>query len=264
MRSRVVPALLVLAMVFGVGGCATLTSSGAAEERARLTVLQMVQSLTTKRPDIDDFARAIDVQFARQLALTIVQIEEYPDAAHGDAFGKLTFLVADSPVQGGFGGTGVPQGPFCFDVEFSYFGYEGDRARGNGVDGVDCPADTGSAVTPDETLLAVLAPNSAEAARQVLTEQGGGSVSSETLKAAISQLLVAPDGEFETAAQPDVIVLDSKIGVALGDAEDCVLVSWVEGVVTDVSAPSVMLQPGELGCRASTAIADPDQLGPPH
>ncbi|WP_411700634.1 hypothetical protein [Conyzicola sp.] len=274
MRVRAVSALLVFAALAGLAGCATVTptvtSEGAAEDRARRTVLDLVQSLTTTRPNIDDFARAINEQFSERLAITIVAVEEYPDAVHGDPFGRLTFLVPDQPIEGGFGGTAEVHGPFCFAVEFSYFGYEGDRQLGDGVDAVDCPPNPVPAVIPEDTTVrAVLAPNAADAARQVLAALGTGPVSSEALdaqqiSAAIAALLVDPEGDYTTAAQPDVVVRDSAVGVAMGDGDDCVLVSWVAGTVADVYAPAVLLQSGELGCQAGTAIADPDSLRSPH
>jgi hypothetical protein len=266
MRKRAAMVLVSFLALASLAGCATLTAQGAAEDRARRSVLDIVQSLTTKRPNIDDFARAIDAQFS----VTIVDIEEYPDAAHGDAFGRLTFFVPDQPIQSGFGGASEDHGPFCFAVEFSYFGYEGDRRYGDGVDAVDCPQNPAPAIVPEDTTVrAVPAPNAAEAARQVLAAIGTGPVSSEVLEAgqiaaAIAELLVDPEGEFAVVAQPDVVVHYSAVGVAMGDADDCVLVSWVAGVVTEVSVPAVLLQPGELGCQAGTAIADPDSLRSPH
>ena len=43
------------------------------------------------------------------------------------------------------------------------------------------------------------------------------------------------------------------------DANDCLLVNLVDDTVNDVYPPAVLLQPGELGCSATTAIADADQ-----
>ena len=103
-----------------------------------------------------------------------------------------------------------------------------------------------------------------DAAHLVLAEIGPDAPSAAEVEAAIAALLIAPEAEFTVTAPPHAVVQGSSIGVAMGAADDCVLVSWIDGVSADVSVPRVLLQPGELGCQATTAIASPDQLRSPH
>jgi hypothetical protein len=50
----------------------------------------------------------------------------------------------------------------------------------------------------------------------------------------------------------------------MGHAEDCVLVKREAGAVTHVVVAPVLLQPGELGCTADTALSPSESLRPPH
>jgi hypothetical protein len=60
------------------------------------------------------------------------------------------------------------------------------------------------------------------------------------------------------------VVDDTRVGVAMGVADDCVLVKSEGDSVEDVYPPPVLLQPGELGCAPGTALTDPEQLRSPH
>lgn len=265
----------VVGAVLGVtvlGGCATLGADGGeggpgaggatasvAEAAARATVLQLARDITSKHPHIDDYARAADERIGDAGTTSIIGLEERPDAAHGDPFGRLTFLVPGDSFDTD------DEGPYCYWVDFSYFGYVGDWETGDGVHGQDCPADAAPVVIPiDTTVREVVASNASEAAHLVLADIGPDAPSAAEVEAAIAALLIAPEAEFTVTAPPHAVVQGSSIGVAMGAADDCVLVSWIDGVSADVSVPRVLLQPGELGCQATTAIASPDQLRSPH
>jgi hypothetical protein len=84
------------------------------------------------------------------------------------------------------------------------------------------------------------------------------------IAARIVALLTPPTSALQALAQPDVVVDSGRIGVALQDSDECLLVKLADDTVTDVYPPAVLLQPGELGCSAATAIAADDQLQSPH
>lgn len=73
-----------------------------------------------------------------------------------------------------------------------------------------------------------------------------------------------PTGEREVAFDPDATVVDGDIGFAMGDADDCLLVKRDVDGVQVLQVPRILLQPGELGCAAGTALQPSDQLRSPH
>ena len=58
-------------------------------------------------------------------------------------------------------------------------------------------------------------------------------------------------------------VVDGDIGFAMGDGDDCLLVKRDVDGVQVLQVPKILLQPGELGCAAGTALQPGDQLGQP-
>jgi hypothetical protein len=263
-----VSAALVLCGV--LGGCALLAGpqpyrAPDPSEIARASVEEALQPIAFDRNDDIFFVARAAAAAVETTSLRLIAIEEDSAGALGEPFGALSFQYPGSDVTDDAGITRVV-GPFCFRVDFDYYGAES-------VDGVvvteqfDCPAEA-VAITPppDETVYPVIAENAREAVRSVLEEvaAGGGSPSTDDIAERIRARLVPPASEFQTLAEPDVAENSGDIGVAMSAAGDCVLVSLVDGAVTDVYPPAVLLQPGELGCAGSTAIADPDLLRSPH
>lgn len=50
----------------------------------------------------------------------------------------------------------------------------------------------------------------------------------------------------------------------MGDGDDCLLVKRDVDGVQVLQVPKILLQPGELGCAAGTALQPGDQLRSPH
>ena len=73
-----------------------------------------------------------------------------------------------------------------------------------------------------------------------------------------------PTGPYDVAYEPAAVVVGGEIGFAIGSGDDCLLVKRTAAGVEVLHAPSVLLQPGELGCRPETALLPPEQLQSPH
>lgn len=298
-----VGAALVAAMATGLAGCAGgWPTSGADAERARAAaiarerVAELARSIGDERPqDVHGFARAAVTEASPETGgesagIELIGIEELQSERVDEPYGRLEFRVSDAFALA----STDPSGPadasepveFCFRVTFDYYGKVGEWSTTDGVDPFDCSPDA-TPVTPpaDTTVREIVAVNAREVAQAVLSERlaTGLPQDAEGIAAAILARLEPPTGEYEVVAEPSVLVeagasgtaggggaggtgstLGVRVGVAMGRAESCVLVKLDDGVVTDVRPPAVLLQPGELGCTPDTALADPEQLRPPH
>jgi len=263
----------MVAVVLALGGCALPGSDQSGPDQsgpdpsaiARAAVEETLHPIAYDRYDDISFAARAAATAIETSSLQLIAIDAVEPQALGDTFGSLSFSLPGSVVTDAAGLT-RDVGPFCFRVDFSFYGAEE-------LDGVvvteqfDCPADA-AAVTPpaDDTVYPVIAENAREAMRSVLEQVAASGESPSTGEVAdrIRALLVAPASELQTLAEPDVAERAGDIGVAIAAGGDCVLVSLVGGTVADVYPPAVLLQPGELGCAGSTAIADPESLRSPH
>ncbi|MDY0912329.1 hypothetical protein [Rathayibacter festucae] len=259
--SRIVPFLAGLAVAALLAGCApTLYGPGdATAEIARTTARESAAALAdrigTDRPDdIDEVAREAAAEGA-----DLVGIESFDAPELDDAFGALTTRTV-----------GVDGEPYCFRIEFDFYGrhsVDGVTTFGTtaGVQDVECDASTPSVAAPPDTREVVVPASNAEAAAvEVLTALPEDPGAIEDIAAAISERLTTPTGPREVAAQPTVAVRGTDVGVAMGHAEDCVLVKREAGAVSRVVVAPVLLQPGELGCTADTALSPAESLRPPH
>jgi hypothetical protein len=262
--TRTIAAAAIVA-VFALTGCAQLIDSATetrARDDARARVQQLVDDIAYDRNDDIDFAARGAVQAAGENSLVqLIGITASEPAVIGDSFGTLEFRVpAGETVDNQ--GVSTPTGPYCFRVGFNYYGAD-DRPP----EQFDCRADA-PVVTPpaDTTVYPTLAENAREAARDVLAEiaASGDVPGSDEIAARIRAQLVPPASALQSLAEPQVAEVDGRIGVSMQDASDCVLVSLVDGAVADVYPPAVLLQPGELGCSPTTAVADPELLRSPH
>ncbi|EXJ50649.1 MULTISPECIES: hypothetical protein [unclassified Microbacterium] len=104
-------------------------------------------------------------------------------------------------------------------------------------------------------------PEGAADAILAVVADASATVSTSELESAILARLTAPTGPYEQLAPLEVVrTADGAIGASMGTERRCVLVRRVDGTER-VYAPRVYLQPGELGCRGTTARSD---LRPPH
>lgn len=277
---------IALGVVFALclGGCATSTpgavNDGAARA-ARISELQarvaeLARDVGDARPsDIDGWARAVAAATTGptgyRAGMSLIAIDALQSDDLNEPFGTLDIRVhtADNPA----GNTETEDtGSYCFRVAFNYYGKVGEWSTSDGVASIDCPPNAPTVTpAPDETIVEVVAVNSREATHAVLAGQSGGASILPTvdqITSAITARLQPPTGTFTITAPPQVVIdPDSstlRIGVAMGTAHDCVLVKSEDGIVSDVYPPAVLLQPGELGCSPSTALASDEQLRPPH
>ncbi len=246
---------------------ALLTSCSAASGNARdaqdvVLRLLRITSMSSYTADIDGFARAA-VESRTTAELIGIDTVAGSGAPRADAIGTLTFRVV-LPKDRNPPPFAPPQkdsdlGPYCFEVVFDHYGMRGDFGSGEGVTQVTCPPDA-SPIKPSPT--EVVADNARRAAHEVLAglPTSGLPTADEIARQVTVLLQPSPDG----ASLVDVtaVVDGTDVGVATGDADNCVLVARKNGQVIDVYPPSVYLKTGELGCRPSTALVD--DLRPPH
>lgn len=242
----------------GSGAPGVADSPQAQAAQARVTKLVRAVDMGPNRKDINAFARAAAKSGASD-SIALIGIEEAAAAKLIDTFGSLTFMVT---VEGQ--AYAQASRPYCFRVAFNYYGKVGEWGTSDGVVPEQCPKDAAPVTPPpDETIRPVVAGNAREVAHEVLSRlPASGLPSSDGIAAQVASLLSPPDGDGTVTAPPTATVQGSDVGIAMGGPDDCVLVSRVNGVVGDVYPPRVSLQPGELGCTPSTALAT--DLQPPH
>lgn len=251
------------ALVVVAGGAALYAGTPRVSTEEERTAQDLVIALTRQTAmasysqDIGVFARAAD---AAASGLTVIRVDD------DGGFGHLTFAATlDDPVDTqdtapfALPDSAWDPGPYCFRVTFDQYGKVGEFGTADGIALVDCPADL-RAVEPPPRTDPIVPPDARDVARAVLAEAPDVRPGADGLAAQIVALLPAElDGR--PVAEATVTVDGTDIGVALGSADDCVLVARIDGAVTDVYPPPIYLEPGELGCTASTALAD---LRPPH
>ncbi|WP_136517595.1 hypothetical protein [Cellulomonas telluris] len=256
--------LPVAAAVLALVACAPSLTPG--ELQARDVVLDLLATtrMSSHTESIDGFARAA---VGTPSGTTLVGIEPAEGFERGDVLlGTLTFAVtlpepADAPKFSIGEPDEVDRGPHCFAVRFDRWGKVGEWGEPDGVDRVDCPPGVVE-VTPPPSDVPVAAEDARDAAWQVLEElPAGGTPDADDVAERITALLAPVEPGGPPLADVDVEVEGADVGVATGGPDDCVLVARVGGTVVDVHVAPVQLQPGELGCRPSTALAMP---APPH
>ncbi len=273
-RATGVTAAVVLAAALGLGVAKAVQATGSnrvdtPEEQAAQDLLigrLNTVAMSSVHDSLEDFARA-----ARGLGLTVVAMAAQERTRADDVIGTLTFsvLLDESTAPQGGGLIAAPEwdpGPYCLRVPFDHYGKHGEFGTADGIDLVGCPADATAVALPADDVVRV-APNAREAAHQVLDAlPASGLPTEDRIAAQVTALLAPPDATNPdlrvTTAAPVVVVDGDHVGIAMGGPDDCVLVKRDGGVVSDVYAPDVYLQPGELGCTGWTALSD--DLEPPH
>jgi hypothetical protein len=266
-RSRFSLAAIALAVSVASTGCATPgLASGSTEQRfedrARTQAADLARSLYRGPTDtIDDYARWADAK-TQTGAVEVIGFEPFPDAVHGEPFGLLRLR---STIDVGSGDPFIA----CFETEFDFWGvataefgdWDDDRAVAHDV---PCPSDAARITPPVDTRPVKVIPDGAEAiVVDVLTTATPDATAADLL-AAVNARMPVPTGERETAFPADLAIVDDEIGFAMGDADDCLLVKRDDEGVTVLHVPKILLQPGELGCNTSTALAPEDNLRSPH
>ncbi|MEV8254520.1 hypothetical protein AB0O95_11230 [Rhodoglobus sp. NPDC076762] len=264
-------AKLGLVVVVGVLLAACTTApAGFHRTQAREAISDLVATVGTERhDDIDGVARSAVAVIDSMVgdSLTLVGIFATEPQNDEEPFGVLIFRVQYSPVQ--VGKNYIDAFDACYEAEFNRFGatdYWVLHAENEPTE-VRCPENP-VAVTPlaDASPVSVVASNAEEAAVEVLMELDDQALNdADLIGQRIQARLDAPSGPLEELALPSVVITERGVGVALGTTpRECVLVSLIDGEAVRVRPAPILLEKGELGCRAETAIADPARLGYPH
>jgi hypothetical protein len=265
MHQRMLVPVAILALA--LAGCAATSSTPESPEEAtaQQQVANLARTISAERPDdIDGWARAAVAEADSPTSgefsgVQLIGIDELQSESVAEPFGSLDFRVS-APAS--------TEEQFCFRVVFDYYGKVGEWSTSEGVDAFDCPDDAQVVVPPVDTrIVEVVAANTREVIHAVLLQRAQTALPAgeDDIAAAIAARLEPPTGEYTAAAPPYVLVEPGgRVGVAVGSASDCVLVKGDGAAVEDLYVPSVLLQPGELGCAPSTALADPELLRPPH
>ncbi|UOE43298.1 hypothetical protein [Agromyces larvae] len=177
--------------------------------------------------------------------LRLVAIEPRTDAAWDAPVGALV-LASRLTVA-----SDRDRAPYdhCVRVEFDRWGWiEGS------VHGTACP-DPLTEVAPPPDPRAVV-PESAEAVAVAALAAATTTMtdaSADELAATIAAQL-PPDPDGRPVAEVRVLRDGDRVGLAMGDARDCLLVRAEGGVAERIHVQRILLQPGELGCRPETAL----------
>lgn len=250
-----------------LAGCAAVTAVSAdlgIHESARTAVADVSRGLYRGATDvIDDYARWAYTDTQSSAAVELIGFEAYPNAVHGEPFGALRFRATVPRLQSGE--------PYvaCFESEFNYWGVATEKFGDWDEDAavaqdIECPLNAERISPPVDTRTVYVVPDGAEPlAVEVLTNASPTESADEILREVIERM-PTPTGEREVAFEPRVIVIDSEIGFAMGDADECLLVKRGADGVQILHVPDVLLQPGELGCAPDTALRPLEQLQPPH
>lgn len=181
----------------------------------------------------------------------LVAIEPESDAAWEEPVGALVLASRITEVSA----NDDPEHDFCVRLRFDRWG-----VIDGGVEKTSCPDPLVEVEPPADERPVV--PEAAEAvAIEVLT--GAGDASADELEASITARLA---GETDGRALAPVEVLrdGDRLGLAMRDADDCLLVRSADGVVERLHVSDVLLQDGELGCGADTALLADDQFPTTH
>nr|WP_274636482.1 hypothetical protein [Microbacterium bovistercoris] len=268
--SRPLRAAALLASLLAAGsltGCAPTMSGrdAALATQAHHEAADIARHLYRGPTDtIDDYARWADERLGGLASPQLIGYTAYPDATHAEPFGTLQLRVTIERYDGA--------NPYvaCFESQFDYWGvvtddhahWDDDNAVAHSI---DCPADAHPIDPPVDTRPVYVIPDGAEdVVVDVLTRATAEGSPDDTL-AEVKKRMPQPTGDREVAFAASVAIGDHQIGFAMGDADDCLLaVRRPTGGVEVLHVPGVLLQPGELGCRAETALRPVDQLRAPH
>ncbi|MWB99163.1 hypothetical protein [Agromyces seonyuensis] len=192
--------------------------------------------------------------------LRLVAIEPAEDAGWNDPVGSLV-LATDIRVLSSEAGEERTR---CFRLELDRWGPAAgwDETAAIAAD-TECPDELVSVEPEPDVRAIIVVPENAEAVATAVLA-GAGEETAAELEQAVAAQLAVPTGEREIAAAVHVEREGERIGLAMGDADDCLLLRAESGTVDRLHLAPEQLQPGELGCASSTALLDDDALAPPH
>lgn len=253
----------VISLVLLVG-CAA--HENAADAAARDAVAWLIREISPRQaPDIDGWARLAAEATGDQSAITLIGITPQTAQKPIDPLGTLSFRVEMTARNTGMWSAETVSSTSCYAVDFTRYGAVAHDQPGSDrspARRIDCPDGATAVTAPPDTSPVFVVPE--EAADAILAVVGDASATASTseLESAILARLTPPTGPYEQLAPVEVVrTADGAIGASMGTEKTCVLVRRVDGVTERVYAPRVYLQPGELGCRGTTALSD---LRPPH
>lgn len=264
--TRIAALLAASIAALSLSGCGATPADTADrnETEAHRAVADFVRSLYRGPTDtVDDYARWADEKLMGSPSLEMIGYQAYPDAVHGEPFGALQLRATIAT------GDSVPQRT-CYEAEFDFWGVATEEfGRWDDDDAVarpiECPADARAVDPPVDTRpVSVVPPGAKDIVTDVLRAADPDSTE-ESIRVEMESRMPKPTGDREVAFEPSVVIRDQEIGVAMGDVDDCLLVvRRTDGAIEVLQVPRVLLQPGELGCRADTALLLPDRLRSPH
>jgi hypothetical protein len=248
----------------GLSGCALLPVAIDAEahEDARGEVADVVRGLSGEGTSttIEHYAREADKVLSRSGA-QLIGFEAHPDASDGEPIGRLHLrVVVPSP------GYGAEDHVACFWSEFDRDHVVPDPTAGDTavVHDLECPPDAKEIDPPVDTSRVLVVPEGAEAVVVDVLRAAPSDVTADAIVAEVTERMPRPTGAYEVAFEPSAIVADGEIGFAMGEGAECLLVKRTAVGVEVVHASPTLLEPGELGCRPSTALRSPEDLQAPH
>ncbi len=180
--------------------------------------------------------------------LRLVGIEPFADAAWEDPVGALVLASRLDVVSE------QVERDFCVRVEFDRWG------ASSPAHGVECPDPLSTVELPSDERPVV--PDEAEELA-IAALAAAGDASAAALAADLTAQLAPLTGGV-ALAEVQVVRDGDRIGLAMSGVDDCLLVRADDRGVESLHPPRVLLQPGELGCRADTALLPDESFRAPH
>lgn len=208
------------------------------------------------------FARAaLATRLARGGAFSVLEIRELSPEQPGGTFARLVIRIHHEAHDGGW--TRTEAVTACYRMDFDDHGIVGAPEE------ITCP-EGATPTTPPPVPRWEIPDGAQDALRSVLAglprQPREGRV-----RAALERELPAPPVDPQTglAGRPprlDAVVRGGEVGVAVaagqGEGADCLLGARTGGTVLVWWPPRVVVQPGELGCHAATALTEQSRHSP--
>lgn len=257
--------LAVVAAVLVMTGCTSEQPAGAGlHAAAQSSAADISRGLYRYGTDVmDDYVRWADEDTRKSHDVELVGYEVYPDAVHGEPLGVLQYRVT---VHGVLTGQSYVA---CFESTVDYWGVNTPDRRGWSVDEqvapeIECPSHATRIAPPVDTRPVPVIPDGTEELVVEILTAAPEAATAQEIAAEVAERMTQPTGEREVASEPRALVTEGQIGFAMGDAADCLLVKRTAEGVAVLQVPTIILQPGELGCSPETALRPEAQLRPPH
>lgn len=255
--------LALTASAAGLSGCVLIPPALDMEshEGARSEVAGLARGLLAARsePTIEDYARGADEALARSTIVQLIGYEADTSPRDDGLVGRLQFrAIVQREVYGDY--------VACFWSEFDETGVVASPINVDAAVAHDlpCPPDAEQIEPPVDTSPVYVVPEGTETVVVEVLSAAPADVTADDIVAEVTERMPQPTGPYDVAYEPAAIVVDGDIGFAIGQGDDCLLVKRTDAGVEVVHAPSILLEPGELGCLPSTALRPPEDLQAPH